>query len=76
MTTGKVYRLSLPTRGIHMDTWHSHEGWTAHTVTAPKNALITIIEGPLDGTRLVDRVWDGSEVMMVTVDIRERGQLV
>ena len=70
MTTGRVYRLGLPTLGIHM------KDGQRTTVTVPKDALITVIEGPLDGTRLVDCVWDGTEVMMFTVDIRERGKLV
>jgi hypothetical protein len=34
------------------------------------------MNGPLDGTRLVDVEWDGEAVMMFTVDLRERGTLI
>ena len=42
-------------------------------VTVPKNAIVTVKAGPLDGTRLVDVEWDGEMLMMFTVDLRERG---
>jgi hypothetical protein len=45
-------------------------------VTVPKNAIVTIKAGPLDGTRLIDVEWDGQLVMMFTVDLRERGERI
>jgi hypothetical protein len=42
-------------------------------VTVPKNAIVTVQAGPLDGTRLIDVEWDGHIIMMFTVDLRERG---
>ena len=70
MIVGEVYRLNLPTLGIHM------KDGQRIAVTIPKDALITVIGGPLDGTRLVDCLWEGTEVMLFTLDIRERGTLV
>jgi hypothetical protein len=35
-----------------------------------------VVNGPLDGTRLVDVQWDGVSVMMFTLDIRERGTAI
>jgi hypothetical protein len=34
------------------------------------------VNGPLDGTRLVDVEWHGEAVMMFTIDLRERGTQV
>ena len=45
-------------------------------VTVPKGAVVKVMNGPLDGTRLVDVEWDGEAVMMFTVDLRERGTLI
>jgi hypothetical protein len=45
-------------------------------VTVPKGAIAKLVNGPLDGTRLVDVEWDGEAVMMFTVDLRERGTLI
>ncbi len=45
-------------------------------VAVPKNAIVTVKAGPLDGTRLMDVEWDGELVMMFPVDLRERGALI
>ena len=39
----------------------------------PKGAVVKVVNGPLDGTRLVDVEWDGDAVMMFTIELRERG---
>jgi hypothetical protein len=64
---GYVYRMNLPTLGIH-----SVEGKRVSMLVST-GAIITIVNGPLDGTRLVDVKWDDLSLMMFTVDIRERG---
>ena len=64
---GYVYRMNLPTLGIH-----SVEGKRVSMLVSA-GAIITIVNGPLDGTRLVDVKWDDLSLMMFTVDIRERG---
>jgi len=45
-------------------------------VTIPKGAVVKVVNGPLEGTHLVDVEWDGNMVMIFTSDLRERGTLV
>ena len=35
-----------------------------------------MVDGPLDGHKLVDVEWEGKRVMMFALDLRERGELV
>jgi hypothetical protein len=65
---GQRYRLKTPTLAI-MD----HEGQNT-PITIPSGAVVEIVNGPLDGNRLLDVQWDGKAVMMFTTDIRERGE--
>ena len=44
-----------------------------HPTTVPSGAIVRVIDGPLDGNRLVDVAWNGKTVMMFTTDIRDRG---
>ena len=46
------------------------------TVQVPIDALVTLIDGPVDGNRLVDVKWEGKKVRMFTIDLRERGEAV
>jgi len=63
---GQRYRLNTPTLAIvEIDGQHS-------PVTVPNGAVVKVVDGPLDGNRLVDVNWDGKTVMMFTTDIRER----
>jgi len=41
-------------------------------VTLPINAILILLDGPLDGNRLVDVTWEGKTVMMFTQDMRDR----
>lgn len=45
-------------------------------VTVPKGSGIEVVDGPLDGDRLLDVLWEGQAVMMFTTDIRERGEQI
>ena len=63
---GQRYRLNTPTLAIVNEDGHHHP------VTVPLGAVVKVIDGPLDGNRLVDVRWDGKTVMMFTTDIRER----
>jgi hypothetical protein len=45
-------------------------------VTVPEGAVVRVVNGPLDGTRLVDVEWDGEQVMMFTMDLQERASLI
>jgi hypothetical protein len=42
-------------------------------VTVPKGTVVTVVNGPLDGTRLRG---DGDAVMMFTRDLRERRMII
>jgi hypothetical protein len=45
-------------------------------VTIPAKSAITVIDGPFDGARLVDIVWEGKTLMMSTADLREHGEFL
>jgi hypothetical protein len=45
-------------------------------ITIPMGAEVEVTDGPLDGNRLLDVLWEGKAVMMFTTDIRERGERV
>jgi hypothetical protein len=45
-------------------------------IMIPAGAIVTIVEGPLDGQRMVDVLWEGKTVMLFTIDLRERGTLI
>jgi len=49
-------------------------GSTAQLI--PHGAIVKLIDGSLDGNRLVDVEWEGKTVMMFTTDIRERCERV
>jgi len=68
---GEYYRLNAPTLAIM-----SLPNGKRIPVTVPKGGIVKVVNGPLDGTRLVDVEWDGSMVMMFTIDLRERGTLI
>jgi hypothetical protein len=68
---GERYRVDTPTLAIL-----SLPNGKRIAQTVPKGAVVTVVNGPLDGTRLVDVEWDGKTVMMFTIDLRERGTLI
>jgi hypothetical protein len=49
---------------------------TKATITIPTGAEIEVIDGRLDGNRLVNVVWEGTSVKMFTNDIYDRGEPV
>ena len=65
------YKLHTPTLAIR-----SLPAGKRVPVTIPKNALLTVTSGPVDGTRLVDVEWEGEMVMMFTADLRERSSKI
>jgi hypothetical protein len=67
---GEYYRLNVPALAIM-----SLPNGKRIPVTVPKGAVLKVVNGPLDGTRLVDVEWDGETIMMFTADVRERGTL-
>jgi len=68
---GERYRVDTPTLAIL-----SLPNGKRIPRTVPKGAIVSVVNGPLDGTRLVDVEWDGEMVMMFTIDLRERGTLI
>ncbi len=71
MRPGESYRLNLDILGI---TQGDHQPRTA--VHIPKDSIVTIVAGPLDGERMIDVTWVGKTVMIFVQDLRERGELV
>jgi hypothetical protein len=65
-TNGRTYRLTTATLAII-----KLEGQN-HPTTVPTGAVIKVLGGPLNGSRLVDVEWEDKTVMMFTTDIRER----
>jgi hypothetical protein len=68
---GEYYKLNTPTLAIM-----SLPNGKRIPVTVPKGAVVMVVNGPLDVTRLVDVEWDAEAVMMFTIDLRERGTLI
>ena len=66
---GCRYRLSADISGI------STNGKT-HLVTVPAKTIVIVIDGPFNGTRLVDVLWKGETLMMFTAELREHGEYV
>lgn len=64
------YRLKIPTLAIM-----SHAGQNL-PITIPQGGMVVVVNGPLDGTRLVDVEWEGKTVMMFPTDVRERGERI
>jgi hypothetical protein len=51
---GQRYSLNTPTLAIIQ-----HDGENCPT-TVPNGAVVKVVNGPLDGNRLVDILWDGT----------------
>ena len=45
-------------------------------VTIPANATLTVVQGPLNGTRFVDVVWDSETAMVFTSDLEAHAERV
>ena len=68
--TGQRYRLNTPTLAIL-----TLDGQNL-PVTVPMGSIVQVKNGPLDGDRLIDVVWDGRTVSMFTIDLRDRGEQI
>jgi hypothetical protein len=64
------FRMKIPTLAI------TTQDGANIAVMIPKGAEVEVIDGPLNGNRLVDVRWDGKTVMVFTNDIRDRGERV
>ena len=66
--TGQSFRLEVPTLGIL-----SIDGDVKRIpITLPLDAIVTVKNGPFNGTRLVDVLCEGKTVLMFTQDLRTR----
>ena len=66
---GKSYRLNAETLGILLS-----EKQPRVAVMIPYDAVVTVVNGPLNGNRMVDVMWNGKIVMIFADDLRERGE--
>jgi hypothetical protein len=64
------YRISDPTIAMFQE----KGGYVARTVAV--GTVVEVSNGPIDGDRLVDVVWDGRDVMMFTQDLRSRAERI
>ncbi len=67
---GQSYRLKTPTLAI------LEQDGSRLPMMVPRDGIVKVTAGPLDGNRLVDVEWDGRTLMMFTIDLRERGEPV
>jgi hypothetical protein len=71
MGTNETFRLNKAILSIRSE----HDGRRiAHVI--PSGAIVTVVDGPLDGLRLVSALWEEWIVMMFTVDLRARSTLI
>jgi hypothetical protein len=76
---GARYLLKTPTLAIASPddqnrpvTKYSVKLLGSATQLIPFGAIVKLIDGSLDGNRLIDVEWEGKTVLMFTTDIRER----
>lgn len=67
---GECYRLKTPTLAIMVQ-----EGQRI-PVTIPLGGVVKLVDGPLNGERLVDVEWEAKPLLMFSVDPRDRGEIV
>lgn len=65
---GRSYRLNADTLGILSE--------SRIAISIPYNAVVTVVNEPPNGNRMVDVMWEGKRVMIFADDLRERGELV
>lgn len=68
---GETYRIVGPILAIL-----SRSDGKRLPITIPIGAIVTVVNGPLNGTRLVEVEWDGDTVLTFTTDLREHGTLL
>jgi hypothetical protein len=67
---GECYRLKTPTLAIMV------QESQRIPVTIPLGGVVRLVDGPLNGERLVDVEWEAKPLLMFSVDLRERGEIV
>lgn len=69
---GETYLINHPSLAI----LSRPTGGKRLPVTVPAGSRVRVLEGPMDGTRLVEVDWDGDIVLMFTEDLRNHGTLI
>ena len=69
---GETYRINIPALAILF----RPEGGKRLPLTVPTGSLVRVVDGPLNGTRIVEVDWDGDLVLMFTEDLRNHGTLI
>ena len=66
----QLYRLNAEMLGI------ISTDWRRMTVRIPEGSTITVVDGHLDGSRMIDVLWEGDTVMIFVQDLQDRGTLI
>ena len=69
---GETYRINIPALAILF----RRGGGKRLPLTVPAGSLVRVVDGPLNGTRLVEVDWDGDLMLMFTEDLRNHGTLI
>jgi hypothetical protein len=64
------FRITIPIIAIVM------ENGLHTTLYTKAGDVVTVLRGPLDGTRLVEVQWDGRIALMFTIELREHAELI
>jgi len=64
------YRIKDPTIAM------SHDDGRGVAYTVSVGATVEVCNGPLDGDKLVEVLWNGKAVMMFTQDLRLRAERI
>ena len=68
--TSQKYRLKDACFGIESI------GGKRHSIYIPEGEVVTVVDGPLDGLRMVEVDWNGRTVLLFTADLRFLGLLI
>jgi hypothetical protein len=66
---------SIPENGV-TNARSNSEGIDRTSVLIPKDAIVTVVHGPLNGNRMVDVKWENFTIMIFVEDLRELGTLI
>lgn len=69
---GETYQINSPSLAI----LSRPDGGKRLPITVPSGSIVTVVAGPLNGTRLVEVDWDGDIMLMFTEDLRKQGTLI
>ena len=65
---GQHYRLNSDISAI------SNASGRMQVLTIPANTTLTVVQGPLNGARFVDVVWDSETAMVFTSDLEAHAE--